>query len=101
MPLLESLQNNIPVLLIGTNIASSLLAKTGGALHETPAQLEIIQPLTRFARRVARPDELSATIAEAVNVLYFASTLFVLGSLVLLADADLLLPVFFVLGIAI
>jgi acetolactate synthase-1/2/3 large subunit len=31
--------------------------------------LEIIRPLTRFARRVARPDELTATIAEAVNVL--------------------------------
>jgi UDP-GlcNAc:undecaprenyl-phosphate/decaprenyl-phosphate GlcNAc-1-phosphate transferase len=38
---------------------------------------------------------------EAVNVLYFASGLFVLGSLVLLVDADLLLPVFFVLGIAV
>lgn len=69
VPLLESLQTNIPVLLIGTNIASSLLSKTGGALHEIPEQLEIIRPLTRFARRVARPDELSATIADAVNVL--------------------------------
>src|SRR5690242_7747758 len=69
VPLLESLQTNIPVLLIGTNIASSLLARTGGALHETPEQLEIIRPLTRFARRVARPDDLPTTIAEAVNVL--------------------------------
>jgi len=69
VPLLESLQTNIPVLLIGTNIASSLLARTGGALHETPEQLEIIRPLTRFARRVARPDDFPATIAEAVNVL--------------------------------
>src|SRR6476620_1537126 len=69
VPLLESLQNNIPVLLIATNIASSLLAKTGGALHETPEQLEIIRPLTRFARRVASPDDLTATIAEAVNVM--------------------------------
>ncbi len=69
VPLLESLQTNIPVLLIGTNIASSLLAKSGGALHETPEQLEIVRPLTRFARRVARPDDLPATIAEAVNVL--------------------------------
>ena len=69
VPLLESLQNNVPVILIGTNIASSLLARTGGALHETPEQLEIIRPLTRFARRVARPDELAATVAEAVNVL--------------------------------
>ena len=70
VPLLESLQNNIPVLLIGTNIASSMLGKTGGALHETPEQLEIIRPLTRFARRVTSPDALMETIAEAVAVLH-------------------------------
>jgi 5-guanidino-2-oxopentanoate decarboxylase len=70
VPLLESLQNNIPVLLIGTNIASSMLGKTGGALHETPDQLELIRPLTRFARRVAGPDALMETIAEAVAVLH-------------------------------
>jgi len=69
VPLLESLQNNIPVLLIGTNIASAMLGKTGGALHETPDQLEIIRPLTRFARRVTSPDSLIGTIAEAVEVL--------------------------------
>jgi thiamine pyrophosphate-dependent acetolactate synthase large subunit-like protein len=69
VPLLESFQNNIPVLLIGTNIASSMLGKTGGALHETPEQLEIIRPLTRFARRVTGPDALIETIAEAVAVL--------------------------------
>src|ERR1041385_5944583 len=69
VPLLESLQNNIPVLLIGTNIASSMLAKTGGALHETPDQLEIIRPLTRFARRVTSPDALIETISEAMVVL--------------------------------
>jgi acetolactate synthase-1/2/3 large subunit len=69
VPLLESLQNNIPILLIGTNIASSMLAKTGGALHETPDQLEIIRPLTRFARRVTSPDALIETISEAMVVL--------------------------------
>lgn len=69
VPLLESLQNNIPVLLIGTNIASSMLGKTGGALHETPDQLEIIRPLTRFARRITNPDALIETIAEAVATL--------------------------------
>ena len=69
VPLLESLQNNIPVLLIGTNIASPMLGKTGGALHETPDQLEIIRPLTRFARRVTSPDTLAETINEAVAVL--------------------------------
>jgi acetolactate synthase-1/2/3 large subunit len=69
VPLLESLQNNVPVLLIGTNIASSMLGKTGGALHETPDQLEIIRPLTRFARRVSNPDALIETITEAIGVL--------------------------------
>jgi 5-guanidino-2-oxopentanoate decarboxylase len=69
VPLLESFQNNIPVLLIGTDIASSMLGNTGGALHETPDQLEIIRPLTRFARRVTSPDALIDTVTEAVAVL--------------------------------
>lgn len=69
VPLLESLQNNIPVLLIGTNIASPMLGRTGGALHETPDQLEIIRPLTRFARRVTSPDALIETIDQAVAIL--------------------------------
>ena len=69
VPLLESLQNNIPVLLIGTNIASSMLSKSGGALHETPDQLDIIRPLTRFAQRVTNPDALVETIVAAVAVL--------------------------------
>lgn len=70
VPLLESLQTQTPVLVIGTNIASSLLGKTGGALHETPEQIEIVRPLTRFARRVPSPDKLADTIAEAVQVLH-------------------------------
>jgi thiamine pyrophosphate-dependent acetolactate synthase large subunit-like protein len=69
VPLLESLQTNTPVLLIGTNIASPLLASAGGALHETPEQLAIIRPLTRFARRVSSPDKLIPTITQAVEVL--------------------------------
>ena len=70
VPLLESLQSNIPVLLIGTNIASSLLAKTGGALHETPEQLEIIKPLTRFARRIAGPNEIASVMDQAMAMLH-------------------------------
>ena len=70
VPLLESLQTNTPVLLIGTNVTSSLLAKTGGALHETPEQLEIIKPLTRFARRVTRPEEIIPTMDQAVEMFH-------------------------------
>jgi 5-guanidino-2-oxopentanoate decarboxylase len=68
-PLLESLQTNTPVLLIGTNIASPLLGKTGGALHETPQQTDIVRPLTRFAHRVSSPDEIPETIAAAAEML--------------------------------
>src|SRR5437660_4033012 len=66
-PLLESFQTNTPLVLIGTNVASSLLGKTCGALHETPQQLEIIKPLTRFAARVTSPDAIPETVAAAAQ----------------------------------
>ena len=69
VPLLESLQTSTPVLVVGTNIASSLAGKTGGALHETPQQIDIIRPLTRFARRVAGPDEIPEAFAAAAAIL--------------------------------
>ncbi|HYX53623.1 MAG TPA: thiamine pyrophosphate-binding protein [Candidatus Limnocylindrales bacterium] len=69
VPLLESLQSDTAVMVIGTNIASHLHAGQGGALHETPDQLEIIRPLTRYARRVASAAEIPAVIAEAVSML--------------------------------
>src|SRR5438270_1565070 len=69
VPLLESLQTQTPILVIGTNIASSLLSKTGGALHDTPDQLEIVRPLTRFAARVSSPDKIAGVFAEAAQAL--------------------------------
>ena len=66
-PLLESFQTCTPLVLIGPNVASSFLGKTCGALHETPQQLEIIKPLTRFAARVTSPDAIAETIAAAVR----------------------------------
>ena len=68
-PLLESLQTNTPVLVIGSNIASFLLGKTGGALHETPRQIEAFGPVTRYVARVAHPDEIPAAIAGAVQMM--------------------------------
>jgi thiamine pyrophosphate-dependent acetolactate synthase large subunit-like protein len=70
VPLLESLQTNTPVLVIGSNIASTLLTRTGGALHETPHQIDVFKPLTRFARRVTSADELPETIAAAAEMLH-------------------------------
>ncbi len=67
VPLLESLQTNTPVVLIGTNVATLVLGKSCGALHETPQQLDIIRPLTRFAERVASPDAIADIIAQAAS----------------------------------
>lgn len=69
VPLLESLQAGTPVLVIGTNVASPLLAKACGALHETPHQLDIFQPLTRLAGRVTAPDAIPEAVAQAVEML--------------------------------
>lgn len=67
VPLLESLQTNTPVVLIGTNVATPVLGKSCGALHETPQQLEIIKPLTRFAARATSPDAIAEIVSQAAR----------------------------------
>lgn len=69
VPLLESLQSSTPVFLIGTNVAAPVLGKPCNALHETPDQLGIIRPLTRFAARANTAEEIPAIMAEAAAVL--------------------------------
>ena len=66
-PLLESFQTNTPVIVIGTNVASAVLDKTCGALHETPQQLEIFKPLTRFAARATTPEAIPELVAQAAK----------------------------------
>jgi len=66
VPLLESLQTGTPVVLIGTNVATTVLDKTCAALHETPHQLEIIRPLTRFAARITSPEMIPGAVAVAI-----------------------------------
>jgi len=69
VPLLESFHTSTPVLLIGTNVASALLDRPCGALHEIPQQLDIVRLVTRFAMRVTTPDAIPEIIAQAVAVL--------------------------------
>lgn len=66
-PLLESCKTNTPLVLIGTNVALQMLGKVCGALHETPQQLEIFKPLTRFATRITSPDAIPQAVAAAAN----------------------------------
>jgi len=67
VPLLESFQTNTPVVVVGSNVATPLLDKPCGALHETPRQLEIITPLTRFAVRVTSPEGIPEAVAAAAG----------------------------------
>lgn len=66
-PLLESFQTSTSVVVVGTNVASQMLGKTCGALHETPHQIEIIKPLTRFAVRITAPDSIADAVAAAAR----------------------------------
>lgn len=67
VPLLESFQTNTPVVVVGSNVATPLLDKACGALHETPRQLEIVMPLTRFAVRVTSPEAIPEAVAAAAG----------------------------------
>lgn len=70
VPLLEALQTNTPVLVIGSNIASALSMKTGGALHETPQQIEIVRPLTRYAARATSAEVIPRIVMEAAAAIH-------------------------------
>lgn len=67
VPLLESFQTNTPVIVVGSNVATPLLDRACGALHETPQQLEILKPLTRFAVRVTSTEMIPEAIAAAAD----------------------------------
>jgi acetolactate synthase I/II/III large subunit len=64
-PLLESFQTHTPLLVIGTNVATPMLGKICGALHETPQQIDIFKPLTRFAARITSPSMIEETVSSA------------------------------------
>ncbi|HEY6250021.1 MAG TPA: thiamine pyrophosphate-binding protein [Candidatus Angelobacter sp.] len=66
-PLLESYKTNTSLVLMGTNVAVQMLDKVCGALHETPQQLDIFKPLTRFATRITSPGAIPEAIAAAAK----------------------------------
>ena len=66
-PLLESYKTNTTLVVIGTNVALQMLGKVCGGLHETPQQLDIFKPLTRFTTRITTPDAIPEAIAAAAR----------------------------------
>ena len=49
-PLAESYSGSIPVLVVMSDIASRLVGRDLGALHEVPNQIDCFRPMTRWAR---------------------------------------------------
>jgi len=64
-PLVESYAGSIPVVVIMSDVATSLVGRDVGALHEVPNQIECFRPVTRLAEVVTRATEIPTTICEA------------------------------------
>ncbi|MBV9522328.1 MAG: hypothetical protein JO010_06025 [Alphaproteobacteria bacterium] len=64
-PLATAYSTNAPVFCLTGQIASHLIDRGIGMLHEVPQQLEILRILTKWADRVSVPEEGAAKIREA------------------------------------
>jgi len=53
-PLVESYAGSIPVVVVMSDVASPLVGRDIGALHEVPNQIECFKPVTRWAEAVNR-----------------------------------------------
>ena len=51
-PLAESYAGSVPVVVVMSDVASHLLGRDLGALHEVPNQIECFRPVTRWAEAV-------------------------------------------------
>lgn len=60
---------NAPVLCISGQIASTMIDKGTGQLHEIPDQLGMISHITKWAARIGRPSEAPAIVQEAFRQL--------------------------------
>src|ERR1700752_5340249 len=60
---------NTPVLCISGQIASDLIGRGFGLLHEIPDQLAILKGLTKWAERINHPSETGKLVSEAFRQL--------------------------------
>lgn len=67
--LAESYSGSIPVLVIMSDIASTLIGREVGALHEVPNQIDCFRPVCRMAEQVESTRDIGTTIAGAFDLL--------------------------------
>jgi thiamine pyrophosphate-dependent acetolactate synthase large subunit-like protein len=68
-PLAESYSGSVPVVVIMSDIASPLVGRDLGALHEVPNQIDCFRPVTRWAEALTDAAAVPATIAGAFELL--------------------------------
>ena len=68
-PLVESYAGSVPVVLIASDIASDLVGRDLGALHEVPNQVDCFRPVTRWAEALTEPRAIPGAIAGAFDLL--------------------------------
>jgi thiamine pyrophosphate-dependent acetolactate synthase large subunit-like protein len=68
-PLVESYAGSMPVVVIMSDIQSTMVGRDAGSLHEVPNQIECFRPVTRMAEALTRADDIPGTIAGAFDLL--------------------------------
>ena len=68
-PLVESYAGSVPVVVVMSDVASPLVGRDIGALHEVPNQVECFKPVTRWAEAVTEAPAVPATVHAAFDLL--------------------------------
>jgi acetolactate synthase-1/2/3 large subunit len=68
-PLVESYAGSMPVVVIMSDIQSTMVGRDAGSLHEVVHQIECFRPVTRMAEALTRADDIPGTIAGAFDLL--------------------------------
>ncbi|HEY2996362.1 MAG TPA: thiamine pyrophosphate-binding protein [Methylomirabilota bacterium] len=68
-PLVESYAGSVPVVLIASDIASDLVGRDLGALHEVPNQIDCFRPVARWAEALTEARAIPGAIAGAFDLL--------------------------------
>jgi thiamine pyrophosphate-dependent acetolactate synthase large subunit-like protein len=68
-PLVESYAGSMPVVVVMSDVASPLVGRDIGALHEVPNQIDCFKPVTRWAEAVTEAAAVPATVHGAFDLL--------------------------------
>lgn len=68
-PLAESYAASVPVVVVMSDIASTLVGREVGALHEVPNQIDCFRPVCRMAEALGSAAEIPTTIGGAFELL--------------------------------